>query len=1506
MFDFVKKHKLRSLVAFFIIFATLFVFWQNFVLAVTGWQQVRDPDKWIYVPDNCFPTVDSQGHQIAAAWVCHYHTITTSEAWQPDPDGRPHVVIGNLTVTNNAALTINIGDIWIYHTVDLFGTPQPSGITVSRGSTVTAACDFGGSGSAHEHGCQFKDMDAYRWNGIFVGDVALLNFDNVKISNASTGIHTEMDAQSVVKNSEIYGGNLGVELIAAGSWVSGSYRINQTRIENCDIHNNASHGILLKSNGGNNPADLAALIKDGGIHDNGGSGVYVAGGAANDAIRPIIDNVDIYNNQNGIYVAESGPVNSQGNHSPDLFEYNTALMLIRNSQIHGNRDLAFQLHPGTILGTGNLKNDIYDNGTAHSGTKNVIRFIGGDRNSFYLNTAYFPSTYAAYYPGYPSGYRDPLHYEWYDYTSQPDDPGQKVVMEVAKSVYSTESGNRVLDINSGAVVKFNGGAELRFNFGRFNIAGVCQSGDCDPSLNLNQPDDPGNVFLISLGDSARGGDTSWAESQPVAGNWKGVYIGSQVGYDNNTNSTKITRARIENAVTAITISSGVNFNNLRQINYSVISNCGAGISFYGVSGPLNIQIFNNLIKSNSGQGIAGELGDVGYNGGAIIGEIKNNLIAGNQTGMTLKADAGNGQLVLSVNNNNFTANSGDGFYLSEQGHPDRVMWSEVVNNAFTGNGRLAMQIYPLMALSDDLGNNFNKFHGNGVDGVNVVKVLPGVVDNFINNNSNPYSGVYALANSLSYKRYWGGGVKEGLSEPAVFAVSGLVEFRGDSNKVRSLKVNYGNALKFYPGAKLLFHPLSQLDAKGENKNVIFTSIYDNNALGDTSWATIPKPANWRWNGVASEYYVDLKFDNVILRQATTGIDAHDNGGLSLLGSEVSDNSVNGVNSTRNGSDSSYAALTITGSKIINNGQHGVQLFSNDTCYGGINAYITNTEISGNGQNGIYIPKNTAKINLSISGSTPEANLIQNNGLHGIYYVDGGSCDPVATISQTKIFGNGSDGIRIFNVKKDKFIVANSSIYGNGAAEINNLGKGSQYQVTAINNWWGTGAGPYDSSDTAAEPKNTCGNSPNDYVTDYVSGSDSYWVKYNPWQGLAVPSAPSITKIDNKTVFPAQNITLNPAIQATVAITAFAENIDWIVCKFNQPCEFEGPAPGIVWRSNSSYCPSSLPGSGTTKIYEITVDKNNGSFTPASFDKLEVKTHYLVKVRLKNRLGNSAGQAEFFTGSGQISDAWFKAETGNIYAQKGLTLTQPENDVNAAYCVFASSGSLGLKLQPNPDLANCRTNTFDILQRFQGADYYSPSFGSLDVQGTISRAAKEQRLVSKCAFSGPLNLGGKVYLCQGDAHISASSLIYQAGKKGNGLIIVMGGNLYLDGDISYLDSAGSDVAGLPSLGIMVLKGDVADPLVAGNLVVKGAVGAAVGAYYVDGSVYSCHLAPGTVDTDCSKQLVISGLLSARQFELKREFSDNGPAEKIIYDGRVLANTPPGMTNLIKGLPSLANQ
>jgi len=59
---------------------------------------------------------------------------------------------------------------------------------------------------------------------------------------------------------------------------------------------------------------------------------------------------------------------------------------------------------------------------------------------------------------------------------------------------------------------------------------------------------------------------------------------------------------------------------------------------------------------------------------------------------------------------------------------------------------------------------------------------------------------------------------------------------------------------------------------------------------------------------------------------------------------------------------------------------------------------------------------------------------------------------------------------------------------------------------------------------------------------------------------------------------------------------------------------------------------------------------------------------------------------------------------------------------------------------------------------------------------------------------------------------------------------------------------------------------------------------------------------SLEVDYLMPLKVSGLFVAQSFNFDRKYTkDLAPAEQIVYDGRVVANTPPGLSDFIKAIP-----
>lgn len=130
--------------------------------------------------------------------------------------------------------------------------------------------------------------------------------------------------------------------------------------------------------------------------------------------------------------------------------------------------------------------------------------------------------------------------------------------------------------------------------------------------------------------------------------------------------------------------------------------------------------------------------------------------------------------------------------------------------------------------------------------------------------------------------------------------------------------------------------------------------------------------------------------------------------------------------------------------------------------------------------------------------------------------------------------------------------------------------------------------------------------------------------------------------------------------------------------------------------------------------------------------------------------------------------------------------------------------------------------------------------------------------------------------------------------GSGTIII-NGDLTIDGNIFYGDTALSDIRNLASVA-WIIRGD---------LTITGDVGHVAGNFFVigDGTVGST----GTITTEAAErvQLVVYGLMMAHDYNFQRTYEGTATldeaSELIIYDGRIITNTPPGLQDMVSVLP-----
>lgn len=357
-----------------------------------------------------------------------------------------------------------------------------------------------------------------------------------------------------------------------------------------------------------------------------------------------------------------------------------------------------------------------------------------------------------------------------------------------------------------------------------------------------------------------------------------------------------------------------------------------------------------------------------------------------------------------------------------------------------------------------------------------------------------------------------------------------------------------------------------------------------------------------------------------------------------------------------------------------------------------------------------------------------------------------------------------------------------------------------------------------------------------------------------------------------------------------------------------------------------YCDSCL----TCDRYGLSIDESTGKVTGYGWS------------------GNQTGGSELgwvdFSRSNYYSQAWLQTNFGDIYAQGDIgsttTPNPPSGKCNAFY-LLSAAGTIqnfctkaGTIADPGPigtgsDRPFSQQNYDPLYFPYASSDYTN-ILGRLDIDGLIDPVGATDRnkygqTVETVGAPGQttiladlgwctntaIKLDNKVYHIQGDLDLSPCE--YQPGEtmyqldisagspSGNDSgTIVVDGKLNININMSYIDSGGTlrDISELPSLGVIVQD----------TMVIGQDVNNLVGSYLVLGPV-PVTASPGIEITNSVQESPFQahGLFVARSFKFGRTYRgtllDPLPAESITYDGRVVANPPPGFRDLSKALPTL---
>ncbi|MFA4818614.1 MAG: chitobiase/beta-hexosaminidase C-terminal domain-containing protein [Patescibacteria group bacterium] len=281
--------------------------------------------------------------------------------------------------------------------------------------------------------------------------------------------------------------------------------------------------------------------------------------------------------------------------------------------------------------------------------------------------------------------------------------------------------------------------------------------------------------------------------------------------------------------------------------------------------------------------------------------------------------------------------------------------------------------------------------------------------------------------------------------------------------------------------------------------------------------------------------------------------------------------------------------------------------------------------------------------------------------------------------------------------------------------------------------------------------------------------------------------------------------------------------------------------------------------------------------------------------------------------------YLATQNGDIYSSGNVRAehSPPSGSFNSQYLILGGGTNTQLKVIENfiaPQVDYIRPNfgavpypTISTSDRPQDGtfDYYSlihKANGSLVANGDTDIYGYTVKvwgsLGQTTAASDSLNQGGndrlnrRVYYFKGNLDIDEPITFKNgSGSQGGAGLIIVDGNLTFNADSSY--EAGpyqGSISNIASVGW----------LVRGSVTVASSVARTVGAIYVAGD----QSGGGMFDTGSgSGQLNIYGPLIAKKINWQRTYSaNNEPAEKVIMDGRIIVNTPPGFANLLRTLPA----
>lgn len=271
----------------------------------------------------------------------------------------------------------------------------------------------------------------------------------------------------------------------------------------------------------------------------------------------------------------------------------------------------------------------------------------------------------------------------------------------------------------------------------------------------------------------------------------------------------------------------------------------------------------------------------------------------------------------------------------------------------------------------------------------------------------------------------------------------------------------------------------------------------------------------------------------------------------------------------------------------------------------------------------------------------------------------------------------------------------------------------------------------------------------------------------------------------------------------------------------------------------------------------------------------------------------------------VQDAWLKTSHGDFYSQSGVNVTidpSTYGDYASTYLILAND----LLTNFTATELGTYSETTDLggIPEDNGSNVFRGDLGSIYVNELILEAQEDSNeQIGDCDDTW-LNsetdpLGGEVFYCTGNLTINNNLTFYNASGSdiGSGTIVV-GGNLYINDNMNYYNATiDQHINNLASVAFIVL----------GRVEIDPSVTKLVGAYIILGDSHIALTDPYDFATgDGTSPLELAGLVMARSFNFQRtsigSVVEPTPAEYIYYDGRIFANTPPGLEDFTSTFPN----